>query len=663
MIGKFYNFIKTSFLEETSRWPLWLPIFFCIGIMAYFTLPSEPPLSSAAGLVAGFAVLLFFAKRNKAILYSILCLVIVALGFSAVKIRVDYLNAPMLEKEIGPITISGNIEEVSYSRNFPRLVLSNLRIDDLPKEQIPARIRLNVRTEIRGDIEPGSRVITDATLLPPPRPVIPGGYDFARWAYFNQIGANGYAIKPVIKLKWGHEEQPLNSLRYDIGRSIDEVLDGQVSATAIALVTGDRAKLDKLTKEHMRASGLAHLLAISGLHVSMVAGFLFFAARGILAISYRASENWPIKKIAALASLLGSFAYLLISGTPVSAERAFLMISLILLAVLLDRSPTPMRSMAFAALAILVVTPEQLLFPGFQMSFIAVICLIGAYEFLSSNYPRFFAIDTQNSRIKFFSKFWLYPIGVMTTTLIAGFATAPVAAFHFNRFAVYGALANLFAVPVMTFVVMPAGVISGLLMPFGLEFLSLPIMGAGIDWILTVAEKVANFEGSTTNIASFSVTSLVLIIFGILWLCFWQTKWRALGFLPLLLAFVFIKAQSKPDIIVDEKARLFGLNIDGELQVSNRRRGFKLDEWLGHFGQNEIIKLSKQDIYEVKGKTFSLKCVEADIIISDECEGRLLTITKEQLAENGTHMIFIKEDGDILLENVAEYRGDRIWTK
>ena len=665
MVAEIYNSFKNSFLTEHSRWVVWLPVLLACGVGVYFALPYEPTRNAAIALVFKMGLLTAFLWRRIFWRYLFLSLLMVAIGFSAAKLRAEMVKAPRLTSQTEKITISGNIEEISYKNNFPRITLKNLRIDELSDAgvELPRKIRLNVRTKLKGDPRPGDRVITDAVLLPPPTPVKPGGFDFARWLYFNQIGATGYTLKSMVKLKTGHEESWLEDLRYRITERIVTALPGREGAVAAALITGERGKIPEEVNEIMRDSGLAHLLAISGLHLSLVAAFFFFGTRFLLSLNYRLSEKYQIKKFAAIISLIGSFAYLLISGAPVSAQRAFLMVSIMLIAVLMDRSPTPMRSVAAAAFAILLVTPEALLSAGFRMSFMAVICLIAVYEFMAEKFPGFFRLDTEDSRLKFYSRFFLYPVSVMLTTIFAGFATMPFAAFHFNRIVSYGVLANLFAVPVMTFLVMPAAVLAGILMPFGLEGIGLWIMEQGIAWILFVAEHIANFDGAVSHVKDFSITSLVVICFGMLWLFLWQTRWRWFGVIIISTGIILAMFTPKPDFLISEDSKIHVVNIDGKLHVKNRRKRFVADEWNASYGQSEFYRIPKeQTVFEVEDVTIALGCDDgADIIVADDCESEGKVITTEMLEEKGAHSVFI-EDGNILIKNVADERGNRLWT-
>ena len=270
--------------------------------------------------------------------------------------------------------------------------------------------------------------------------------------------------------------------------------------------------------EAMRASGLAHLLAISGLHIGLVTGVLFFAIRGILAALEPIALRFAIKKWAALGALLGAFAYLLVTGATVPTQRAFLMAAMVLSAIMLDRTAISMRLVAWAALIVLLIAPESLLGASFQMSFAAVIALVAGYE----------AVRVPFGRWRAHGGWWrlplIYLLGVGLTTIIAGSATTPFVIFHFNRFSAFGLAANLLAVPVTALWIMPWATVAYILMPLGLEGVALAPMGWGIEAVIAIAREVAGWPGSVTLVPAMPVSGIALVAAGGLWLCLWRRR-------------------------------------------------------------------------------------------------------------------------------------------
>ncbi|MGH6930184.1 MAG: ComEC/Rec2 family competence protein, partial [Dongiaceae bacterium] len=291
------------------------------------------------------------------------------------------------------------------------------------------------------------------------------------------------------------------------------MLPGDTGGVGVALIAGDQGAISKPVLQNMRDSGLAHLLSISGLHIGLVAGILFVALRRLFCLMPRVALHYPIKKWGAAAALLGTLFYMLLAGAPVPTVRAYIMTSMFLLAVILDRTAISMPPVAWAAVVVLLVSPEELIGPSFQMSFAAVVCLVAAYE------------STQAARLHWRAEAgWgrrasLYIAGLVFTSLIATLATGPYSIYHFNRLASYGVIANMIAVPLTGLWVMPWAVLATLLMPFGAEHLALVPMGWGVDGIIAIAEQTGQRPGAVVVVPTLPIAGLALITLGGLWLC------------------------------------------------------------------------------------------------------------------------------------------------
>ena len=315
----------------------------------------------------------------------------------------------------------------------------------------------------------------------------------------------------------------IERLRHGIGPRITAVLPGQTGAIANALITGARGGISEATNSAFRDSGLMHILAISGLHMAIMAGSVFYLVRLLLAAMPALALLYPIKKWAAVAAMLGALAYLLISGSSFATVRSAIMISIMFIAVLLDRPALALRNVVLAALLILIAFPESLFDVGFQMSFAAVLALICVYE--EARKSRVWSLLPERPSA------WLllFVGGIIATTLIASTAVAPFAAYHFHKSQQYAVLANLIAIPICNFIVMPAALASLLAMPLGLEAAPLRVMGWGIDGMLWTAERVASLPGAVLHIPAMPTPAFLAIIGGGLWLALWQTRWRVLG--------------------------------------------------------------------------------------------------------------------------------------
>ncbi|QJE72784.1 ComEC/Rec2 family competence protein [Aerophototrophica crusticola] len=434
----------------------------------------------------------------------------------------------------------------------------------------------------------------------------------------------------------------------------------------------------------MRESGLQHLLSISGLHIGLVAGLVFLSLRALLALAEPVALRFPIKKWAAVAALLAVLAYMTLVGAAVPTLRSVLMTGVMLLAVLADRNPFSMRVVALAAAAVLLFQPDAMLGPSFQMSFGAVVALIAAYEWAQ---PRMAAWRMGAGPLR---KAMLYVFGVCLTSLVAGTATMPFALYHFQQVANYGLLANLLAVPVTSFWVMPCGLLAYLLMPLGLEGWAVEGMGWGIRFILWTAHAVAALPGAVLTVPAVPVWALASVTFGGLWLMIWLRPWRMAGLAGIALFVLAIPLSPKPDLRINDSGSLVGLRMpDGGLLLSSSRSGrFEAAEWQQRDGlegepkawpkagtSDGVVRCDSLGCqYRRNGKVIALvwrpealmeDCRRADLVIAPKLEARQcpapLVIDALDLARRGAHALSIGEDGRVTLESVRPHPGARPW--
>lgn len=581
--------VAASLPAARSQAGLWLPVLLGAGIALYFAMPVEPPLWPALAAVAVFALLLAVARRRAWAWAPLLAALAVAVGFLLAQGRSQLVAAPVLTRDLGPVAVEARVERVERSGGGRRLWLGEATVERLAPAATPRRLRIQLRS-LEPAVAPGDRVRLLAGLRPPPGPATPGAYDFARRAWFLQLGAVGFAYGDLERLSEADAESaagPLARLaawregvRQRIAERVLAVLPGERGAVAAALMVGERGAIPERRLEELRDSGLAHLLAISGLHLGLAAGAVFFALRAGLAAVPALALTRPIKKWAAAAALAAAFVYLQLAGASVTAQRAFVMVGLVLLAVLLDRTAISLRLVAWAAVAVLALAPESLVSASFQLSFAAVVALVAAWEAWRRQRERRRAGPRGDSP-------WLRPLGYLAalsfTSLIAGLATAPFAAFHFNRLALYGLVANLLAVPLAAFLVMPAALLALLLMPLGLDAPFLWLLGQGVGAILWVAGWVAGWPGAVALIPAMPAWGLAAVVLGGLWLCLWRPAALRLLGLPLLCVGLLSPwSMAPPDLLVAEDGRLLAVReADGRLALSSKRRArFVAEQWL-----------------------------------------------------------------------------------
>ncbi len=677
---------RASFAAERERWLLWLPVMFGVGIAVYFGLPTEPPPWSGALVVLAGGLLAVVARARLAAVVVGVALLMTGLGFAAIQFRASVVDAPVIAKRTAPVSVEGRVVAVEMRDVGHRILLQDLVVVGLPPAETPRRIRLVVRQS--GPMPgPGDRVGLRAVLLPPPAPAAPGAFDFQRQAWFAGLGGVGFALSLPRLLQAeaaGGLAVVIARLRQSIAARARDAVTGPSGAMAAALMTGDRGAIPAETVQAMRDSGLAHLLAISGLHMGLLAGCVFFAVRGGLALWPSVALRHPIKKWAAAAAIVGAFAYLLLAGATFPTQRAFVMTSIVLIAVIMDRRAVSMRLVAWAALAVLAVTPESLLHVGFQMSFAAVVALVAAYEALAEPVGR---LRRGGGPVR---KLLVYLLGVAITTVIAGLATGLIAAYHFNRFVDYGLVANMAAVPVMAFWIMPFAVAAFALMPLGLEVLALVPMGVGIDLVIRIAHTVAAWPGAVTLLPAVPVTALLAIAAGGLWLCLWRLPWRWFGLAGVAFGCATFAVTTPPDILITGDAKLTAVRTgDGGLAMSSRRGStIARETWLRRdalaaefpwpgdgVSEDGLLRCDGIGcIYRAKGWMVALPtddravaedCARADVVVSTvpvrgRCPAARVVVDRFDLWRNGAHAIWLDKAG-IRVDSVNRSRGTRPW--
>ncbi len=510
-------------------------------------------------------------------------------------------------------------------------------------------------------------MIVTAHLSPPGGPVEPGGFDFQRHAWFLKLGAVGYARSPALELEPPGSGLSLLAVRLTWSARIQSVLEGETGAFAAAIMTGDRAGMSQDTVTALRVSNLAHLLAISGLHMGLLSGFVFAALRLMLSVLPWFGLRLPVKKVAAGLALLVSFGYLGLSGGNIATERAFVMVAVALCAVMVDRRVFSLRAVAVAAVIVLALRPEALMGPGFQMSFAATTALVAVFGWL------------RDSEIGLGPR-WFAPIAtVVISSGVAGLVTAPIGAAHFNQIAHYGLFANLLSVPLMGVIVMPAAVLSALLLPFGGDAIGLYIMGLGLDWILGVAHFVSQLEGARGVIKGPDPAVLPLMALGMLLLILWQGRLRFAGVVPVVIGIVLWGMTPRPVILIADGGTLVGvMGQEGRALSRAKGAGFIAANWLENDGDDAIqIEAAKRwdtrwpvgtvALRHVTGKRAisAVSCKVDEVLVANGKLPRNLgceTYDPVTLRETGAVAFYPgAEKGKLRRVTAREITGDRIW--
>lgn len=690
------GFLRTQIKAQTLRWRLWTPVAFGAGCATYFAFKAEPPLWP----LLAFAVLASLAWRMGRRLHAArvvsLCLLMLAcfaLGLAAAKLRTDAVSAPIAPAMDGPTVIEGWVVDVdSPGAAGPRIIVAPVRIRGLEPEQTPVRIRATVKGVAP---EPGEAVRLFAILNPPPAPASPGAYDFGRTAFFQRIGGVAFALGETRTAVLSEAPWRLrlvmwvNAMRFDLAQRIVAQQGERAGGVAAAMTTGHEAWLDPAEVDVMRDSGLAHILSISGLHMAVVGGFAFFLVRLLIAAWPWLALRVPGKKAAAVAGLLAVGTYLVVSGAPPPAERAAVTASIAFLAVLLDRQAITMHALAVAALVVLLLQPEAIVTPGFQMSFAATAALVALVEAwphrpkeISTPWP-----------ILMVQRTGAWVGAAVLASLVAGAATGPFAMQHFNRSAMYGLAANLATAPLSDFLIMPALALGALLEPIGLGAPFLWLAARGIDLMLAIGERVAGLPGAVRTIASAPDIVLPIAFLGVLFCCLWRGPLRWLG-LPLACAVLIWPRDPAPDLWIGDAGTQAAFVQDRQAMIVRPGvRQFAVDVWTRRRGLQAVDRPAERWTCgrfscapETSGpvalwwgrrapsaEQLDALCRSAPVVsvrgelaaLPPSCEGRLV-LDGLDYARGGA--VELKREGPAAANRwralwVSDVRGDRPWSR
>ncbi|MFT3808783.1 MAG: ComEC/Rec2 family competence protein [Micropepsaceae bacterium] len=669
---------------------LWAPVALGTGALAYLLMTAEPPGWTGWAAGAGALALLILAARAGA---AVAAAGLLLAGFALAVLRAETAGTPVLQGATRDVEVTGRVvETIGHPDGRARLLIDVAAIAGIAPEATPRRIRIAMR-KADERLAPGTAIAVRARLTPLPLPVAPGAYDFARAAWFGGIGGYGFATgapRAVVAEAPGLITRTaiwIAQTRDDASRRIHEALPGATGAIAAALTVGDRSQIPEADDEAMRDSSLAHVLSISGLHMTIIGLGAFASLRFLIAL-------WPwlvlridARKWAASVAIVLAGGYLALSGASVPAQRSFLMIALVFLAILADRAPYTLRIVAISALVILAIAPESVVDPSFQMSFAAVTALVAAYQWVQEAEAKrgapFILRDSLRGRV-------VYVLAsALLASVVAGLATAPFAAFHFNRVAVYGVIANIAAMPVITFVIMPMAGLTLVALPLGIEGPFLAVMGWGIDAMLWIARETASWPGASGRVPTPPDYALGLTTLGGLWLCLTRGRARALGLAPIVLALASPLTMSVPDVLIDRDAKNVAVrDADGMLTVvSGRRAKFTAEEWLERDGDPRDVAASaragragiwvcddglcsadaggRRVVYMERKADGRIACGQgAAVVIAarriDPCaEG--LTVTPEDTARLGAMNVRF-EGEEIITDTVRDRIGVRRWT-
>jgi len=595
--GRLAAAFRAAFDEEIAlRRPfLWLAVAAGAGVVLYFAADREPSLAISGAAFLVLAALAFLARRFGRIHALLLVAACVIGGHFCAAWRAARVAAPVVPRA-GVGFLTGFVEEVDPRRAGARFVLRVASAEGLPDDAAPRRVRLTTRGE--PNFSAGDFIALKARLLPPARAALPGGYDFARDAYFAAFGGVGNALgrveilpapdPPPISLRFF---AAVDRMRNALALRVYRALEGDTGAIAAAMVTGKRDLLSDDAKDLIRRAGIFHIITISGLQMTLVASVFFVGLRRLLALSRTLALNYPIKKWAAALAMIGAVLYDIATGSRVGTERALAMTLIMLAAVLFDRPSLSMRNLALAVFFIVAVEPEALLGASFQLFFAAVAALIAVYEWRGDRLAsrRDIPIDAQ-ARGRFDilreaagERLLHGPGAALLATFCATSATASFMAYDFHELSPYVLIGNPLTLAAIEFFAVPCALLGALLYPLGLDGFVWFYLGAGIDLVVFLASLIASAPGASLQVKAFAPWAIVFLALAVLSLVLWRT-WlmRAMAVPVALVGLMGASSGAGFDLAVAATGEAAALRSpSGELILLERKPGdFAAEQWL-----------------------------------------------------------------------------------
>ena len=665
--------ITDTFFAEKERWFSWISVLFGMGIGLYFGLSAEPSLWWTLGIIEIFILIVILYRKSEEKLLFLSIPAIVLAGFTYIQLDAAYIaKTPRLEGEEA-IYVQGRISNVDYnSKQRQRITLEKMQ--NFAGEEIKGSYKITLMPyAAEKTFQVGECVELAAKVMPPYPTTMVGGYQFDRKTFFDKINGTGYSLSRVFVIPCGKSqitgESVIEKIRNKIVKRIESVLPQDEAGIASALIAGVRNGISQRVTNNYRDSGLAHFLSISGLHMSMLAGFMFLLVRYVVVLMPSLALRYDSKKIAAVFAVVMSFVYLLISGYSVPTQRAFLMTLIFLIGVMISRRSISMRTISWAALCVLMVSPVALITPSFQMSFAAVVALIAFYESCRS----YVQIKVRDKNI--FKIVLVYLFGIVVSDFIASIATLPYSIYHFNRVAVYTSLGNLLAGPIIGLWIMPFVLISMLLMPLGLDYVPLKILGYGIHWVNEITAYVSALPHAGVPVMSMPMWGLIAITLGGLWLCLWQRKWRHFGWIGIMIGSLSLCLTQTPDVLIDNTGKAIAVKdkADNMVVLPSRGKMFIKNIWLEKTSSPKLTDKEKKELSKIwQGREedkswLDLSCDKTSCVYKDKVKiikGKGLELNNQTFdhESSGGASIYLNPD-HVKIHTVREYTGHRYWNE
>ncbi|WP_425231140.1 ComEC/Rec2 family competence protein [Sphingomonas sp.] len=567
---------------ERDQLALWLPVALGGGVTSWFLLPDARSWTAAVlgCLAVGLAALA--VGRHERLWRAVgIGALTAALGVTLIWWRAERVAAPVLAgPTIAQFTARVDVVEPLAARGLVRLTLrpqADATDGGGGPVALPPRVRVNLQeADAPAGLGAGALVRLRARLMPPPTAAVPGAYDYGVQAWFDGIGATGRGFAPVTVVRPGRAG---GGLRPALTRHITDQLPGSEGGIAAALVTGDVGAIGLADSDAMRRAGLAHLLSVSGLHITAVVAATMFVVLRLLALSPWLALRTRLPMLAALAGAAAAIGYTALTGWQVPTIRSCVAGLLVLGALALGREAVTLRLVATGAIAVLLILPEALAGPSFQLSFAAITAIIALHE--QPQVAAFFGPHEEGR----WRRMGRELLSLLLTGLVVELALMPIAAYHFHRAGLYGAAANIVAIPLTTFVIMPLEAAALFLDLIGLGAPLWWLTGRSMAVLLWLARTVAAAPGAVAALPSMPEGAFGLMVVGGLWLALWRTRWRRLGVLPLVAGATWAVATPAPDLLVTGDARHMAVRLpDGGMALLRDRAGDYTQSMLAESG-------------------------------------------------------------------------------
>ncbi len=566
---------------ERDQLVLWLPVALGSGIAAWFVLPDATAWRATLLLLVATGLAALAAGRGgraaRAIAIGMLA---AALGLALLWMRSDSVSAPVLGRPT-VASFAATVERVEplAARELVRLTLRPIGSATDGRGEafdLPRRVRVNlVEADAPKGLGEGAVLRLRARLMPPPLPAVPGAYDFARVAWFAGIGATGRGFAPVVVTTPAEHG---SGLRGRLSAHITDSLEGSAGGIAAALATGDVGAIGEEDSEAMRRAGLAHLLSVSGLHITAAVAATMLVVMRVLALSPWLALRVRLPLIAAVAGAGAAIGYTLLTGSQVPTIRSCVAALLVLVALAMGREAMTLRALAAGAVIVLVALPEALAGPSFQLSFAAIAAIVALHE-----HPRIKALFGPHDE-GFVRRLGRGLGSLLLTGIVVEAALMPIAVYHFHKAGLYGAAANIVAIPLTTFVVMPLEALALLFDGVGIGAPVWWLVQHALDLLLWIARTVAAAPGAVRSLPAMPDGAYAAMVGGGLWVALWRTRLRRLGVVPLLFGASWALATPAPDLLVTGDGRHVAVRTAAGLALLRDRAGDYIRDTLAENG-------------------------------------------------------------------------------